>query len=196
MPQNGEDSMETTQHRLVETIAGLELQSRERVLELGCGDGWACRLLAAQLPDGLVIGLDASDERVREARGKSTAFDNLLYLWSAAEQIPWQENFFTTVLCVDSAGNFQDLEKVFGEAHRVLAPGGSFWIINPAPLEGNEANPAPGSDSGRYLALLGAAGFESVALHGAGGVAASPPTSTGEPSAPAGGLVITARKPQ
>src|SRR6202142_2010036 len=81
------------------TIRRMSLRRGERVLDLGCGSGWATRLLARLVgegPDGFgqVIGLDVADEMIREARAASKDFDNVLYVWGSAQQIPWEENFF------------------------------------------------------------------------------------------------------
>src|SRR5260370_26516858 len=89
------------------TIRKMELRPGERVLDLGCGSGWATRLLARLVgegPDGFgqVVGIDVSDEMIREARAASKDFDNLLYVWGSAQQSPWVGNFLHKVLSVDS----------------------------------------------------------------------------------------------
>ena len=85
------------------TIRLMNLRPGERVLDLGCGSGWATRLLARLVgegPEGFgqVVGLDVSDEMVRQAREASKDFENILYVWGSAQQIPWEENFFDKVL--------------------------------------------------------------------------------------------------
>ena len=85
------------------TIRLMDLRPGERVLDLGCGSGWATRLLARLVgegPEGFgqVVGLDVSDEMIRQARAASKDFENILYVWGSAQQIPWEENFFDKVL--------------------------------------------------------------------------------------------------
>src|ERR1019366_5056915 len=54
-----------------QTLAWMELKPGDRVLDLGCGAGWASRLMAGAVANGdklgQVIGLDVSDEMIRRA---------------------------------------------------------------------------------------------------------------------------------
>ena len=89
------------------TLRLMDLRPGERVLDLGCGSGWATRLLSRLVgegPEGFgqVVGLDVSDEMIRQARAASKDFENILYVWGSAQQIPWEENFFDKVLSVES----------------------------------------------------------------------------------------------
>jgi SAM-dependent methyltransferase len=89
------------------TIRLMDLRPGDRVLDLGCGSGWATRLLARLVADGpegfgQVVGVDVADEMIRQARAASKDFENILYVWGSAQQIPWEENFFDKILSVES----------------------------------------------------------------------------------------------
>jgi len=116
-----------------QTLALMGLKPGERVLDLGCGAGWATRLLAQLVSggerSGQVIGLDVSDEMVRRARGASTQYDNVLFVVGSAQQIPWEENFFDKVLSVESFYYYGDQERALSELFRVLAPKGELYIL-------------------------------------------------------------------
>jgi len=48
-------------------ISELKLQGHERILDLGCGDGELTAQLAAAVPFGAVLGIDASEAMLAEA---------------------------------------------------------------------------------------------------------------------------------
>jgi arsenite methyltransferase len=116
------------------TIRLMNLRPGERVLDLGCGSGWATRLLARLVgegPEGFgqVVGVDVSDEMVRQARAASKDFENILYVWGSAQQIPWEENFFDQVLSVESFYYYPDQDRALMELFRVMAPRGRLFIL-------------------------------------------------------------------
>jgi len=78
------------------------------VLDVGCGAGWLSRLLAERLPEGRVVGMDISDEMVRRARKNYVALDNTMFVIGGVDEIPWDANFFTRAISVESAYYWPD----------------------------------------------------------------------------------------
>jgi arsenite methyltransferase len=116
-----------------QTLALMKLKPGDRVLDLGCGAGWASRLIANAVANGdkpgQVVGLDVSDEMIRRARAASAELDNLMFVVGSAQQIPWDENFFDKVLSVESFYYYADQERALAELFRVMAPKGELFIL-------------------------------------------------------------------
>jgi len=167
------------QHHLditLKTLRLMNLRAGERVLDLGCGSGWATRLLARLVgegPEGFgqVVGLDVSDEMVRLAREASKDFENILYVWGSAQQIPWEENFFDKVLSVESFYYYPDQDRALMELFRVMAPRARLFILinlyrdNPYSLQWVDMLKVPVQvrSSAEYVELLKKHAFENVA---------------------------------
>jgi len=116
------------------TMRLMELRPGERVLDLGCGSGWATRLLArvvSEGPEGFgqVVGVDISDEMIRQARAASKDFENVMFVVGSAAEIPWEENFFDKVLSVESFYYYPDQDRALAELFRVMAPRGRLFIL-------------------------------------------------------------------
>jgi arsenite methyltransferase len=157
------------------TIRLMELRPGERVLDLGCGSGWATRLLArivGEGPEGFgqVIGLDVSDEMIRRARVSSKEFENVMYVCGSAQQIPWEENFFDKVLSVESFYYYADQDRALNELFRVMAPLGRLFILinlykdNPYSLQWVDKLKVPVHvrSAAEYAELLKQHAFENV----------------------------------
>lgn len=118
-------------HRPVteKVVERMQLSPDDRILDVGCGDGWACRLLSQLAPDGAVVGIDVADEMISLARARSLEMDNILFTPGSAEEIPWAEDYFSRVLSVESAYYWHSPEKAAREIFRVAAWGGQIFIL-------------------------------------------------------------------
>lgn len=124
------DEMEHHHSDITEqTLSLMDLQFTDRVLDLGCGTGWASRRVARMAAKGEVVGLDVADEMLRRAEQASAGVNNVRYLWGSAENIPAEDNYFDKVLSVESFYYYADQGKALDELHRVVAPGGKLFIL-------------------------------------------------------------------
>ncbi|HEV2388327.1 MAG TPA: class I SAM-dependent methyltransferase [Candidatus Acidoferrales bacterium] len=110
-------------------LALLRLAPDETLLDVGCGTGWLVRLIAAEVPRGRVAGIDLSDEMIRQARESSAGRENVRFEVGSAEQIAFPDGSFTRVVSVESAYYWPGPAAALREIHRVLAAGGTAWIL-------------------------------------------------------------------
>jgi SAM-dependent methyltransferase len=148
----------------------VRLQPDDNVLDVGCGAGWLSSLLAEQVPEGRVVGIDVSDEMIRHARRRNARLENVLSVVGEAEQIPWDAGFFTHAISVESAYYWPDPARAAAELFRVLREGGSAWIVmnyyrdNPHSHQWGEILTVPAHllSAEQWAALLRDAGFAGV----------------------------------
>jgi ubiquinone/menaquinone biosynthesis C-methylase UbiE len=112
-----------------QTLALMDIQPEDRILDLGCGTGWASRRMERIAVHGEVVGLDVADEMLRRAELASSAFKNVRYVWGSAENIEEADNAFSKVLSVESFYYYADQGKALDELRRVMAPGAKLFIL-------------------------------------------------------------------
>src|SRR5437867_2963046 len=118
-------------HRPVgeQAIARMQISPDARVLDVGCGSGWATRMLAEYAFNGRVTGIDISDEMIRVARESSRSLPNVDFEIASAEQLPFPDHEFTHAFSMESLYYYRNIPKALKEIHRVLKPGGLFVAI-------------------------------------------------------------------
>ncbi|MBZ5520636.1 MAG: methyltransferase domain-containing protein [Acidobacteriia bacterium] len=153
-----------------QTLSLMDLQPGDRVLDLGCGTGWASRRMARVVTSGEVVGLDVADEMLKRAALASEGFRNVRYIWGSAEKISAPDNTFTKVLSVESFYYYADQGKALDELRRAMAPGGRLFILINLYKDNHYSLrwvtelkvPVQALSEAEYIALLRQHGFESV----------------------------------
>lgn len=125
----GESMQEDHLPIVLPVLDRMNLARDENVLDVGSGAGWLVGLIAERVPEGRVIGMDVSDEMVRRARRNYVAVENAMFVIGGVDEIPWDANFFTHAISVESAYYWPDPARGLREIHRVLREGGAAWII-------------------------------------------------------------------
>jgi len=118
-------------HRPVgeQAIARMNVPAGARVLDIGCGSGWASRLLADYASAGRVTGIDISDEMVNVARAQSNSYGNVDFEVASAEQLPFENDEFTHSFSMESLYYYRNIPQALNEIHRVMKPGGLFCAV-------------------------------------------------------------------
>jgi SAM-dependent methyltransferase len=97
------------------------IQPGSKVLEIGSGPGHAADMLVQA--GAIVTGVDFSPEMVEVAKSK---YPDITFRQADAEQLPFEENSFNSVVANFVVHHLARPEVVFREVNRVLGPGGRF----------------------------------------------------------------------
>jgi len=110
----------------------LELIPAPLVLDVATGTGRLPRALMRQPAfEGRVIGLDLSRRMLRYAVAETAQFaDRLTYVWQDACHLPFDDDTFDAVTCLEAIEFTPDPHAVLVELVRVLRPGGALVVTN------------------------------------------------------------------
>jgi SAM-dependent methyltransferase len=102
------------------------------VLDVATGTGRLPRAVLRQPAfDGRVIGLDLSRGMLREAVRRTAQFaDRLTYIWQGASRLPFEDDTFDAVTCLEALEFVPDPRSVLDELVRVVRPGGILLVTN------------------------------------------------------------------
>ena len=164
--------MEQIHLRMAEkTLKEMNLSPGQRIMDLGCGEGWASRLMAQMAgEDSRVVGMDIADEMVRCAKDKSVGVGNVSFICGAAECIPCQDNSFDVVLSIEAFYYIKNQDNALKELYRVTAPNGRLYLLivfhkdNPQSIHGVDelGMPLQFRSAAEYAAMLVRNGWSEV----------------------------------
>jgi ubiquinone/menaquinone biosynthesis C-methylase UbiE len=104
----------------------LNPQPREKILDIACGQGVLCRILAERGAE--VTGVDAAEPLIRAARERGPA--SIHYHVADARNIEFlPASHFASAACVLAIQNIHPLPPVFAGISRTLAVMGKFVIV-------------------------------------------------------------------
>ncbi len=101
--------------------------SGKNILDLGCGQGYFCRLLAQK--GAVVSGVDVSPELIEKATERSKDL-KIRYVVSPAEDLfSFANQSQDIVISVLATQNMRELDRVIAEVKRILKPEGRFILV-------------------------------------------------------------------
>jgi len=107
-------------------VATLNLRPGAKVLDAPCGDGEVSLALAKKGME--VSAIDVVDELLPQARA---ALGDRFRLADLTGELPWPDESFELILCVEGIEHLENAFAFVREVHRVCRPGGAFIITTP-----------------------------------------------------------------
>lgn len=99
----------------------------DKLLDVGCGTGEILNRIANSKQK--YYGLDLSEKMLDVARLKNNS-KNITYINGDSDKIPFKNNFFDIVICVESFHHYPNPDNVAKEFNRILKKGGSLIICD------------------------------------------------------------------
>lgn len=110
------------QARVRERLERLRVEFGGRLLDIGCGTGFIIDLAADLFDD--VRGVDLTPAMLARVRPRP----NVQVYMADAARLPFEAGSFDVVSAYSFMHHLQDLDPVLAEVHRVLRPGGCFYV--------------------------------------------------------------------
>jgi SAM-dependent methyltransferase len=118
------------EHRIARLLMGLS--PGDGVLDVACGTGGFTRDFARVVgPEGLVVGLDASETMLRRAVAETDA-EQVQYVRGDVIDMPFREQSFDAVCCFAALNLFAEPMRALDSMTGVLTPGGRIAIFTSA----------------------------------------------------------------
>jgi trans-aconitate 2-methyltransferase len=111
-----------------EAITALKFADNDRVLDVGCGDGFLTRAVAGMVPDGTAVGVDASPRMIAAAQtGGQPTPSGPWFVVADARRLPFAESF-DAVMSFNALHWVPDQRRALAEIASVLRPSGRVLI--------------------------------------------------------------------
>ena len=164
-----------------EAVARLDIEADDRVLDVGCGTGFATEALVRESDH--VHGLDQSPHQLARAFEKFGRRGQVRFCLGDAERLPYAADSFDVVWSSGSIEYWPNPAAALAEIRRVTRPGGRVLVVGPAAPEGRLRRAIADAimlfyDEAEADRMFAAAGFEDVEHHRQRASARSPPAIT------------------
>jgi len=155
------------------------LQPGQTVLDLGSGAGLDCFFAARKVGEtGKVIGVDMTPEMIERAQGsaKRMNIQNVEFRQGYLEELPVESSSVDVIISNCVINLAPDKSRVFGEAFRVLKPGGKLAVSDivtdgPLPdaikqsLSAWAGCVAGAVDAKEYVSMMETVGFTDISIN-------------------------------
>ncbi|NEW42996.1 class I SAM-dependent methyltransferase [Nocardia cyriacigeorgica] len=108
-------------------VEAVAVAGTEHVLDVGCGDGYVTRLIAARVPGGSVLGIDPSPRMIEAARTADSQLTNVDFQVGDVMTMTFP-SAFDVVVSFNALHWVADQETAYQQIAAALAPGGRIVV--------------------------------------------------------------------
>ena len=106
-----------------EVLSLLDFKGTEQILDVGCGNGKTTAEIASRVPQGGVVGVDASADMIAFAAAHSDLHPNLKFAVADARNLPYQRQF-DRVVSFNALHWVPEQDQALRSIHSALKPDG------------------------------------------------------------------------
>ncbi len=113
-------------------VASIADANPSKILDIATGTGDVAIMLAQEIPEAKIDGLDLSDNMLEIARtkvAKRALEAQVTFVQGDSEKLPYTNNTFDAMTVAFGVRNFEDTSKGLEECRRVLKVGGTFSVL-------------------------------------------------------------------
>lgn len=113
-------------------IRAMAVENPEHILDMASGTGDLALMTSEYIPSASIKGIDISSGMLEIGRKKiqdRNLSQRIEMIHGDSENMPFSGDSFDAVTVAFGVRNYEDLLKGLSEAHRVLKPGGSIYIL-------------------------------------------------------------------
>ena len=154
-----------------------DFNSRDKILDIGCGGGETIRKMSQFVQNGKIYGVDYSELSVKlstEHNSKDVESGKVQITEASVEKLTYSDDFFDKIITVESFYFWPDPQENLKEVYRILAKDGKFLIV--ADINGDAELSEEDIDGikkyglfnptlSQFCDLLENAGFKDIKIH-------------------------------
>lgn len=112
-----------------QVIGQMGIRPGMQSLDLGCGHGWATRLLGKAAPGATAIGIDASPAMIARAEETHDLTSRARYVLGTFDSLEFKDGRFDRVFSMEAIYYAPDLAAALAEVARVTKSGGEAHLL-------------------------------------------------------------------
>lgn len=112
-------------------LSRIETDAGDKVIDISGGTGLLVRkLIDRDFPFEQAVVNDPSEEMLNVARNRLSDHPNITFTNNRAEELPYEEDHFDRIFCLNAFHFYQNQQHVLNRLHRILKPGGKLYLLD------------------------------------------------------------------